>query len=37
MLSPGDGFKWVDKNQVIGKIAAEDIPENEVIYKTMIQ
>lgn len=37
MLSPGDGFKWVDKNQVIGKIATEDIPENEVIYKTMIQ
>jgi sialic acid synthase len=37
MLSPGDGFKWVDMNQVVGKIATLDIPENEVIYKTMIQ
>ena len=32
MLSPGDGFKWVQKNEVIGKIVAEDIPVNEIIY-----
>ena len=34
MLSPGDGFKWVDKDLVIGKKAKTDIEVNEVIYKT---
>lgn len=33
MLSPGDGFKWAERNQIIGKIVKEDISENEVIYK----
>lgn len=32
MLSPGDGFKWAERNQVIGKIVKEAIAENEVIY-----
>jgi sialic acid synthase len=32
LLSPGDGFKWSDKEQVVGKIAKENIPANEVIY-----
>ncbi len=36
MLSPGDGFKWVDKNLVIGKTCLVDIPENEIIYKSLI-
>ncbi len=34
MLSPGDGYKWVDKDLVIGKKAKTDIEVNEVIYKT---
>lgn len=33
MLSPGDGFKWSEIDQVIGKKAKNDIPANEVIYK----
>ncbi len=37
MLSPGDGFKWVEKNKVINKIAQCDIPENEIIYKNMLK
>lgn len=32
MLSPGDGFKWVQINEVIGKVAVVEIPANEVIY-----
>jgi sialic acid synthase len=32
MLSPGDGFKWAERNLVIGKIVKETISENEVIY-----
>lgn len=33
MLSPGDGYKWADKDLVIGRKAKTDIEENEVIYK----
>ncbi|MFN8115609.1 MAG: N-acetylneuraminate synthase family protein [Bacteroidia bacterium] len=36
LLSPGDGFKWIDKDKVIGKKALQDIPENEVIYTNYI-
>jgi 3-deoxy-D-glycero-D-galacto-nononate 9-phosphate synthase len=32
MLSPGDGFKWAERYQVIGKTVKETISENEVIY-----
>jgi sialic acid synthase SpsE len=32
LLSPGDGFKWGDLKEIIGKKAAVDIPENEIIY-----
>ena len=32
MLSPGDGFKWNQLNEVVGKTAREDIPVNEIIY-----
>lgn len=37
MLSPGDGFKWSEKEKVIGKKAVIDIPENEIIYPNMIK
>ncbi|MCD4772340.1 MAG: N-acetylneuraminate synthase family protein [Bacteroidales bacterium] len=36
LLSPGDGFKYSMKDKVIGKIAKEDIPKNEIIYPSMI-
>ncbi|MCC6601202.1 MAG: N-acetylneuraminate synthase family protein [Crocinitomicaceae bacterium] len=36
MLSPGDGFKWRDKKEVIGKKAMMDIPADEIIYANMI-
>jgi sialic acid synthase len=32
LLSPGDGFKWIEKNQVIGKMLISDVPGNEIIY-----
>jgi 3-deoxy-D-glycero-D-galacto-nononate 9-phosphate synthase len=37
LLSPGDGFKWADKNQVLNKRALIDITENEIIYPKMIK
>lgn len=36
MLSPGDGFKWIEKNKVIGHKALQDIPADEIIYPNMI-
>jgi sialic acid synthase len=32
MLSPGDGFKWTEKDQVIGKVLTKDIQANEILY-----
>ncbi|QTQ11286.1 N-acetylneuraminate synthase family protein [Treponema parvum] len=37
LLSPGDGYKWIDKDKVIGKRLVKDIKKNEIIYKDMIQ
>jgi len=37
LLSPGDGFKWSEKQMVIGKKALKDIPRDEVIYKSDIE
>jgi len=37
MLSPGDGFKWSEKEKVIGMKAKEYIPKDEIIYKEMIK
>lgn len=36
LLSPGDGFKWFEKESVIGKIAIVEIPGDEIIYSNMI-
>ncbi len=33
LLSPGDGFKWAEKNLLVGKRLINDIKANEVIYK----
>jgi len=37
LLSPGDGFKWAEKANVVGNIANCDIPENEIIYKHFLK
>lgn len=37
MLSPGDGFKWAEKNKVIGHRAIKDIKANEIIYQSLIE
>lgn len=36
MLSPGDGYKWVQKDMVVGHIANCDIPANEIIYPNLL-
>ena len=36
MLSPGDGFKWAEKDFVVGHKAIKDIPANEIIYQSLI-
>jgi sialic acid synthase len=37
LLSPGDGFRWVNKDLVIGKIAKFNIDEYQIIYSNMIK
>lgn len=32
LLSPGDGYKWADRSQVIGRTVGKEIPRNEIIY-----
>lgn len=36
LLSPGDGFKWLDKDHIIGKKALILIEKDELIYPNMI-
>lgn len=36
MLSPGDGFRWAERNQLVGAKLACDIAANEVIYPNAI-
>ncbi len=36
LLSPGDGIKWMDKDQVLGKRLKEGLPKDEIIYKENI-
>ena len=36
LLSPGDGVKWADKDQLIGKKLNQDIAKNEIIYKDFL-
>lgn len=33
LLSPGDGYKWAERNNVIGKTIQKTIAANEVVYK----
>lgn len=36
LLSPGDGYKWNEKSNVIGKTANCEIPKNEIVYPKML-
>jgi len=36
MLSPGDGYKWAQKDEIIGKVLTQDVPSDEIIYPSMI-
>ena len=37
MLSPGDGFKWNQLDEILGKHIKCDIPANEIIYPENIE
>ena len=37
LLSPGDGFKWIQRNEVIGKRINQDLNSNEIIYLKMLK
>lgn len=32
LLSPGSGYKWIQKEQILGKRLLVDLPANEIIY-----
>ena len=36
LLSPGDGFKWNERELVIGKKITNALPKDEIIYKENI-
>lgn len=36
LLSPGDGFKWSQRSEIIGKVVKDAVPKNELIYPNMI-
>jgi sialic acid synthase SpsE len=36
LLSPGDGFKWIEKDKLVGKAVKTNIPANEIIYPDFI-
>jgi len=35
LLSPGDGYKWAEKDQIIGQTVLKDITANEIIYSNV--
>ncbi|MDT8394164.1 MAG: N-acetylneuraminate synthase family protein [Bacteroidales bacterium] len=37
LLSPGTGYRWVERDEVLGKTALMDIPKDEIIYENMIK
>jgi Sialic acid synthase len=37
LLSPGDGFKWTERAHVVGHKVLKEIPENEIIYPSVIE
>jgi sialic acid synthase SpsE len=36
LLSPGDGYKWSQRNEIIGKLVQKNIPKNELIYSNFL-
>ena len=37
LLSPGDGFKWVERDRVTGRRVKNFIPRNEIVYPKDIE
>lgn len=37
LLSPGDGFKWSNKNQIIGKRLLKPIGKDQIIYENYLK
>lgn len=37
LLSPGDGYKWCDRNQLIGKTVKKEILQDEIIYPSSLE
>lgn len=37
LLSPGDGFKWSEKDKVIGRRLRDDIGADEIVYATTLE
>jgi len=37
LLSPGDGFKWTERDEILGKKLKKDIGKNEIIYPDFLQ
>lgn len=37
LLSPGDGFKWSERNEILGKKINNPIKRDEIIYEQIIQ
>jgi len=37
LLSPGDGVKWSDRHQLIGKRMKQDLPKDEIIYQNLTE
>lgn len=37
MLSPGDGWKWADRDHVVGKTADQDIAQDEIVRPNQLK
>lgn len=37
LLSPGDGYKWSERNEIIGKTVLTNIPKDEIIYNNLFK
>ena len=37
LLSPGNGFKWNEREKILGKKIIKDLPANEIIYPEHLQ
>lgn len=37
LLSPGDGLKWDERNQLIGQVLSQDMVKNEIIYSDFVK